>query len=112
MTRRIRSQLRFVMHPNDELDFVAELLSDENVRLIDGPRWKAPTPGAFRSIDAVSGDYCIIWSLVDRPSLSARYVSSCDEWYCDSEAATIQFLRSKLVGSALTEGRLAVNTIE
>ncbi len=106
----MRSQLRFVMYSNDERDFAAQALSDSSVWLVDGPRWKASTPKSVRSLEEVAGSYCIIWSTQDRASLSARYIPNCDDWYCDSESVTIQFLRSEIFGSVITEGRIAVST--
>ena len=107
----MRSQLRFVMHPNDEHLFVAEVLREESVVLIDGPRWPAQSPEPHQSLESV-GWYCILWSTNDTPELRAEFVPSCGDWYCRSEGATIQFLRSRLLGSILTEGRLAVATDE
>lgn len=106
----MRSQLRFVMHLNDERDFAEQVLSDSKVCFINGPRWKTSTPETFRSIEEVSGSYCIIWSPQDRATLNARYIPACDDWYCESEEMTIQFLRSQVFGLVVTEGRIAVST--
>ena len=106
----MNSQLRFVMHASDESEFVAQVLSDPGVCLIDGPRWKASSPETFRAIESISGDYCIIWSKQDRAKLRAEYIKTCDDWYCESEEATIQFLRSRTVGLVITEGRIAIGT--
>ena len=105
----MRSQLRFVMHPNDEGAFVTELLSDPSVVLVDGPRWKTPEPPATRAIHDV-GDYCIIWSPRDLAVLDADFIPTCKDWYCRSEFATIQFLRSSLTRSRILLGRLAIST--
>ena len=56
----MKSQVRFVMHPDDEYVLVAELLRDPAVLLVDGPRWKVAVPPTTRNISAV-GSYCIIW---------------------------------------------------
>jgi hypothetical protein len=45
----MRSQLRFVMHPDDERDFISEVLHDDAVVLINGPRWKSSEPEGHRS---------------------------------------------------------------
>ena len=50
----MRSQIRFVMHPLDEAEFIAKLLEDESVGLIDGPRWPAATPLVTRSLDRLT----------------------------------------------------------
>jgi hypothetical protein len=105
----MRSKLRFVMHPDDEAHFAALLLSDEAVQLIDGPRWKTKLPVCSRSLEDI-GWYCIIWSPADLPELDARYIESCDDYYCASEYATIQWLRSDLRDSSLTDGRIAIST--
>ena len=55
----MRSQIRFVMHPLDEAEFIAQLLQDESVGLIDGPRWPAAAPLVTRSLAQIKGGYCI-----------------------------------------------------
>jgi hypothetical protein len=105
----MRSQLRFVMHPDDEHDFATFLLSDETVQFIDGPRWKSQSPTCSRTLEHI-GWYCIIWSPSDLPELDARFIPTCDDYYCKSEYATIQWLRSELNDSAITDGRIAIST--
>ena len=105
----MRSQLRFVMHPDDEQTFIAEALRDASVCLIDGPRWPTRTPVRHRSLHTI-GQYCILWSTDDAPQLAAEFLPATGDWYCRSEHLTIQFLRSQLAGSVLTEGRIAVAT--
>lgn len=107
----MRSQVRFVMHSADECEFEQLLVSDESIRFIAGPRWKTETPEIFRSLAQIKY-YCIIWSMNDITKLTAEYIPSCDDWYCRSEYATIQFLRSEMDESIITEGRIAVSTIE
>lgn len=106
----MRSQLRFIMHPDDEISFVSEVLSDESIFLIDGPRWKKSIPSTFRSIKDVQGSYCIIWSSADFGEMRARYSETTSNWYCETEFATIQFLRSETKGTEITTGRIAVAT--
>jgi hypothetical protein len=105
----MRSQVRFVMHPDDEREFVDDLLRDDSVGLINGPRWKASEPTVHRSLESID-TYCIIWSKKDLAQLDAEFIPECNDWYCGSEGATIQFFRSRINGSVLTEGRLAVGT--
>jgi hypothetical protein len=105
----VRSQLRFVMHPDDESALVAELLRDPAVLLIDGPRWKTATPPTTRNLSAI-GSYCIIWSPEDLPELPAKFIPTCNDWYCRAEYATIQFLRCEIAEMVVTEGRLAIST--
>ena len=106
----MRSRHRFIMHPLDESAFAELILSDEDVRIVDGPIWKNERPRAFQSINDIKGTYCIIWSRRDRPTLTARYKPDGNEWYCDSEMATVQFLRSEVRGTTLTEGAIAIAT--
>ena len=98
------------MHPDDEREFEQVLLRDESIRFIAGPRWKTETPNTSRSLEDI-GYYCIIWSTSDIKKLKADYIPSCDDWYCQSEYATIQFLRSKIEDEILINGRLAISTI-
>jgi hypothetical protein len=105
----MRSQLRFVMHLDDERDFVSEILRDEAVVLINGPRWESSRPEVHRSLDSLDR-YCIIWSRKDLVQLDAEFIPQCNDWYCQSEGATIQFLRSHRKESVIREGRLAVGS--
>ena len=106
----MKSQIRFVMHPNDEADFFSKCLASSDIFLIDGPRWQAPNPKVHQSLADINGNYCIVWSNQDADRLQSRYVHECGDWYCDSEFLTIQFLRSQLIDQVLTEGHLAVST--
>ncbi|KEQ03222.1 hypothetical protein [Pseudorhizobium pelagicum] len=103
----MRSTLRFIMHPDDEREFFRQILSEEDVFLIDGPIWKAPIAEP-RSPSEI-GTYCIIWSPKDRPSLTATLRRNGD-WYCDSEMVTIQFLRSEITNNLITQGSIAIAT--
>jgi hypothetical protein len=74
----MRSQLRFVLHPDDESALVAELLRDPAVLFVDGPRWKTATPPTTRDVFAV-GSYCIIWSpedLLELPQSLSRHAKT------------------------------------
>jgi hypothetical protein len=105
----VRSQIRFVMHPDDEVALITELLRDPTILLVDGPRWKSVAPPTTRDISAV-GHYCLIWSPDDLPELPAEFIPSCNDWYCRGEHATIQLLRSAVTGTMITDGRLAIAT--
>jgi hypothetical protein len=105
----MKSQLRFVMHPDDESSVLRELLQDSSVLFIDGARWKHSKPETSRSLSNI-GNYCIVWSPEDLSELSAEYVANAKDWYCRSEDSTIQFLRSRMEDAVLTEGRFAVWT--
>lgn len=108
----MRSQVRIIQHPDDEREFASVVLSEDAVRLINGPRWSTEEPQTFREISAIQGNYCMIWSPQDRARLSARYIPTQNDWYCDAEMVTIQFLRSQLVDSTITEGRIAIGTTD
>jgi hypothetical protein len=97
------------MHPHDEAVLVRELLRDPAVLFIDGPRWKTVTPPATRDFSAI-GSYCIIWSPEDLRELAAEFIPRANDWYCRSEHATIQLIRSRMGEGFLSEGRLAVST--
>ena len=107
----MKSQVRFAMHPDDEREFEHLLVRDETIRFIAGPRWKTETPVSARSLTDIAGNYCIIWSTSDIPELKSEYIPACNDWYCRSEYATIQFLRSEIDETVITEGRIAVSTI-
>lgn len=104
----MKSQVRFAMHPDDEIDFERLLVRDESIRFVAGPRWKAETPTIFRSLTDIAGNYCIIWSTSDIAELKSEYIPTCNDWYCRSEYATIQFLRSEIDEMVITEGRIAI----
>ena len=106
----MRSQVRFAMHPDDEREFERILVADESIRLIAGPRWKTETSDTSRSLTNIDDWYCIVWSTSDIRQLKADYIEPCNDWYCRSEYATIQFLRSQMHDSFITEGRIAVST--
>jgi hypothetical protein len=97
------------MHPEDEAALVTELLGDHAVLFVDGPRWKAATPPTTRDISAI-GSYCIIWSPADLPQLSAEFIPAHNDWYCQDENYTIQFLRCKMTETLIAEGRFAIST--
>jgi hypothetical protein len=105
----MRSQLRFVMHPDDEEPLAQELLHDPFIRFVNGPRWPTQEPLTSRELDMI-GRSCIIWSVDDLPELSADFIPTCKDWYCRSEHSTIQFWRSSLRGAVVTDGRFAVAT--
>jgi hypothetical protein len=64
---------------------------------------------SHRSLDSLDR-YCIIWSRKDLVQLDAEFVPQCNDWYCQSEGATIQFLRSHRKEPVILEGRLAVGS--
>ena len=101
------------MHPDDEAEFAAHALADESVVFINGPRWKTEQPETFRSLDSIGPHYAIIWSRDDFPQISARFIPTCQDWYCH-EYGTIQFLRSRIFEDkgVLMEGRLATHRTE
>jgi hypothetical protein len=97
------------MHPEDERDFANVLLSDETIQFIDGPRWKSKAPEYSRKLEDI-GWYCIIWSPTDLDPLDSRFVPTCNDYYCESEYATIQWLRCELDNESIIDGRIAIST--
>jgi hypothetical protein len=100
------------MHDDDERAFELELLAEHRLQFVDGPRWPTSSPPTSRSLASLRTSYCIIWDPVDLAVLQAKYIESVGDWYCRSEAATIQFLRSTRRQGVVTEGRIAVSTSE
>lgn len=96
----MRSQLRFIMHPDDERDFVAHILSDDRVFLIDEHSNDPAGPPLLRSIEPVAGSLC---SIVLRPAGGGANDTS-------AASGKIQFSRSQIVGPLITEGRIAIGT--
>ena len=108
----MRSQIRFVMHPDDETDFVARVKDEPGTVLIDGPKWPTPDPPLVADL-ARAGSYLILWNARDARRLETRHYEryGVEWWYC-VEDPTIQFLRSGFqFGEAfLVEGSIAVGT--
>jgi hypothetical protein len=102
----VKSQVRFVMHPDDEAALIKELLSDQSVLLIEDPREYPTVPPDV----SVLSDIWIIWVPEDLQQLPADYIEDCKGWYCRGEYATIQFWKSKIVDTVITEGRFAIMT--
>ncbi|HJR56498.1 MAG TPA: hypothetical protein VJ798_07955 [Rhizomicrobium sp.] len=102
------SQLVFAMHPLDEAAFAEFLLADPSIRLVDGPRWPDPQPKLTRN-SADVGSYALIWPSDRVPPLTAKHIPAAGDWYCDSEGSTLQWLRSRLDGSDLITGRIALH---
>jgi len=107
----MKSQIRFVMHPDDEREVEQLLRADESICFIDGPRWKTETPVTSKSLAEIHDNYCIVWSPNDIAKLKAEYIPTCNDWYCRSEYATIHFRRSQIAGPVITEGHISVGTI-
>lgn len=113
--RLMRSQIRFVMHPDDEAEFAQHVNAEPGTVFVDGPNWPSSQPPVMTEIER-GGDYLMIWNSNEAPSLKGkRYRSEGDEWWsCETEYLTIQFLRSgfQFGESFLFEGRIAVATTD
>jgi len=107
----MRSQVRFVMHPDDEAAFVEVLLRDPKVVLVDNTIWQTRQPPVSRDLSHL-GRHCLIWSPDDLAELPADFNPAINAWTCRAEFATIQLLRSQAVGNVITEGRLAISLDE
>lgn len=75
----MKSQIRLVIHPNDEADFFSKCLASADTFLIDGPRWQAPTPKLHQSLADINGHDCLVWSNLDTDTLRSRYMQECSD---------------------------------
>lgn len=111
----MRSQVRFVMHPADEADFVRTITGETGTILVDGPKWSSEQPPIV-SDAARAGNYLIIWNPKETPPLKGTHHCNKKEewWYCENEYQTIQFLRSGFQYGEpfLFEGRIAIATTD
>ncbi|MCA8990123.1 MAG: hypothetical protein KDA78_20920, partial [Planctomycetaceae bacterium] len=109
----MRSEVCFVMHPEDEKDFVRIITSEQGVVLVNGPKWDQPDPPVCHDINR-AGNYLMIWNPSETPGLTANHHRKEDKewWYCNNEHLTIQFLRSgfQYHEPYLFAGRIAVCT--
>lgn len=109
----MRSQVCFVMHPEDEEAFAGFITSEHGVVFVDGPKWGQPSPPICSDIDK-AGNYLMIWNPSETTVLAANHHRKEDKewWYCNNEHLTIQFLRSgfQFGEPFLFEGRIAVST--
>lgn len=109
----MRSEFCFVMHPEDEVDFVQFVTSEQGVVFVDGPKWDQPRPPFCSDIEK-AGNYLMIWNSSETTGLTANHhqKEKSEWWYCNNEHLTIQFLRSgfQFDEPFLFEGRIAVCT--
>ena len=107
----MRSQITFIMHPDDQAEFVDEVLSESGVVLVDGPKWETPDPPLLSGAEE-GGRHLMIWNADEtRPLLGRHHTHDGDQWwYCKNESLTLQFLRSSLYESFIVEGRIAVGS--
>lgn len=109
----MRSDLRFVMHPEDEAEFVRIITSEAGTILVDGPKWYQPRPPIIQNIQT-AGNYLMIWNPSETPELVGTHYQKEEKqwWYCNNEFLTIQFIRSgfQFEEPFLFEGRIAVCT--
>ncbi|MCA9070408.1 MAG: hypothetical protein KDA84_15860 [Planctomycetaceae bacterium] len=108
----MRSQITFIMHPDDEDDFVREVLAEPDTVFVDGPKWKTKQPPVLSKVTDGNNFYFMIWNRAETPALTGRHHTKGDDewWYCENEFLTLQLLRSKFFPSFLTEGRIAVGS--
>jgi hypothetical protein len=109
----MRSETRFVMHPEDETEFARIVSSEAGNVFVDGPKWRGPGPPIAREL-STSGIHLMIWNRTETPELVASHHRKDENewWYCENEFLTIQFLRSgfQFGEPFLFEGRIAVWT--
>ncbi|PLP56281.1 hypothetical protein CYK37_26230 [Mesorhizobium loti] len=92
------------MHPDDERDFVSHVLSDDRTFLIDERSSDPAGPLLLRSIDAIAGGRCGIFRQPGGAGTNGDGGSGA------SGTKKIQFLRSQIVGTLITEGSIAIGT--
>jgi hypothetical protein len=111
----MRSQVRFVMRPEDEASFASVVTSEMETVFVNGPDWPTPRPTVTTDVQK-SGDYLMIWNPSQTPPLTAKHYRNKDAewWYCKNEFLTLQFLRSGFQYGEpfLFEGSLAVATTD
>jgi hypothetical protein len=111
----MRGQVRFVMHPEDEAEFVRAVTAEPATVFVDGPTWPTPRPPVTTDVRE-AGHYLLIWNPLETPKLAGKHYRNRDEewWYCRNEFLTIQFLRSGFQYGEpyLVEGRIAVSTTD
>jgi hypothetical protein len=109
----MRSDTRFVMHPDDEAEFAKFVTSEAGTAFVDGPSWKEPRPTVSDNVEKV-GSYLMIWNSSETPELIGEHYQKEESewWYCKNEFLTVQFLRSgfQFDEPFLLEGRIAVCT--
>lgn len=109
----MRSQVVFVMHPKDEIEFTSVITGEAGVVFVDGPKWPTPRPAIAIELER-AGNYLMIWKPSETPELTAKHHRKGDDewWYCENEYLTIQFLRSGFQHDEpfLFEGRIAIAT--
>jgi hypothetical protein len=111
----MRSQVRFVMHPDDEPAFVQVVTTEVGTVFVDGTNWPTPRPPITNDLQT-AGNYLMIWNPHQTPKLTATHFRNEDEewWNCKNEFVTIQFLRSGFQYGEpfLFEGSIAVGTTD
>jgi hypothetical protein len=102
----MRSQIRFVMHDEDEHEFVQEVLAEPGTVFVNGPKWATEEPPVLSRVEDGDGFYQMIWNPGETLALTGKHYAKGDEesWYCENEFLTLQFLRSGAHASFL--GRL------
>jgi len=105
----VTAQIEFALHPEDEAALLEPLFRAPHARLVRGPRWPTPSPPLVQELAAEEHVYLLVWPTTWAPELSAQHIPTTGDWYCNSEFATLQLIRSRLHGSVLTSGRLALS---
>lgn len=109
----MRSDIRFVMHPDDEAEFAEKVISETGTVFVDGPIWSEPQPPVTEDIRTAGNDL-MIWNSSETPELTGTHhrKEGKEWWYCNNEFLTIQFHRSGFHSELpfLVEGSIAVCT--
>lgn len=111
----MRSQVRFIMHPDDEADFVRIITAEPGIVFVNGPNWSTPGPPIMTDF-AKPDSYLMIWNPTETPKLIGTHFRNGDEewWNCKNEFLTLQFLRSGFQHGEpfLLEGSVSVGTTD
>jgi hypothetical protein len=111
----MRSEVTFVMHPEDESEFANAIALEPGTVFVNGPSWPTPEPPIVTDLQ-IADNYLMIWNPAETPPLSGKHHQNKDAefWYCQNEFMTIQFLRSGFQYGEpfLFEGRIAICTTD
>ena len=108
----MRSQIRFFLHPGEEVLVFQEIVSEDGVVVTNGSNWPTAEPPVVRDVSELEGS-ADIWSPMEFPNAHAERVESRkgNFWSFRDSSATVQWILCQLWDSSvLTEGRFAIAT--
>ena len=72
MVVAMRSQVRFVLYPDDEWEFAEFIPAELGTIFVDGPKWLEPEPPVTSKIDE-AGSYLMILNPKQTPPMKANH---------------------------------------